>query len=326
MILFLYGADSYRSKKKLEEIRAKFLRDIDPSGLNVTEIDGEKTEIGELQAALASAPFLAKKRLVIVKDAIAEAGKKEVEALAELFDHVPEETILVVYERLGTADLEDSAAYKKLKDSKFYPEFKPLGSKDLMAWIAAEAKAQGVAFSNEGLTAYLPLAGSDSWKIAGEIEVLSALARSGAESVIKPELVREIAHLEAEESIFDFLDAVGTRRPDLALQKLDGLLHQGETEVSLLSRLQGHIRGLLVAADLSILGQATKDRLARELGVHPFAAAKLLSQSRYFKPHELERLYIWLIDADEKLKRGGWPKPRLALDLFLARIGDAQAA
>ncbi|MFA5854425.1 MAG: DNA polymerase III subunit delta [Patescibacteria group bacterium] len=325
MILFLYGEDSYRSKKKLEEIRAKFLRDIDPSGLNVTELDGEKAEVSDIQAALASAPFLAKKRLVVVKGAIASAGKKDGEALAELLDRIPEETILVMHERVGVVDLEDTPSYRKLKDGKFYPEFKPLAAKELQAWIIAEAKARGAEFSPEGLSAYIPLAGTDAWKISGELDVLSALARS-AESKILPALVREIAHLEAEESVFDFLDAIGTRRPDLAIQKMENLLHQGETEVSLLSRLQAHIRGLLVAADLSVLGEATKDRLARELGVHPFAAAKLLSQSRYYKPHELEALYIWLIDADEKLKRGGWPKPRLALDLFLARLAEPQRA
>lgn len=325
MILFLYGEDSYRSLKKLEEIRAKFLRDLDPSGMNVTELDGDTAEVGDIQAALASAPFLAKKRLVVVKGALAAAGKKDGEALAELLDRVPEETILVLHERVGATDLEDAPSFRKLKDGKFYPEFKPLGPKELQAWIVAEAKARGAEFSSEGLAAYMPLAGADAWKISGELDVLSALARA-ASGKISPEIVREIAHLEAEESVFDFLDAIGTRRPDLAIPKMENLLHQGETEVSLISRIQSHVRGLLVAADLASSGQATKDRLARELGVHPFAAAKLLSQSRYYKTHELEALYIWLIDADEKLKRGGWPKPRLALDLFLARIASPQPA
>lgn len=323
MILFLYGKDSYRSLQKLEEIRSKFLRDLDPSGLNVTEIDGEKAEVNDVQAAIASAPFLAKKRLVVVKDALVSAGKKDGEALAGLLDRVPEETILVLHERTGGDDLEDAPGFKKLKDGKFYPEFKPLAPKELQAWMIAEAKARGVEFSSEGYAAYLPLAGADAWKISGELDILSALARA-AGGKIAPETVREVAHLETEESVFDFLDAIGTRRPDLALPKMEKLLYQGETEVSLISRIQAHVRGLLVASDLSVSGQVTKDRLARELGVHPFAAAKLLSQSRYFKLHELEALYIWLIDADEKLKRGGWPKPRLALDLFLARIATVQ--
>ncbi len=320
MILFLYGEDAYRSKKKLDEIRAKFLRDLDPSGLNLQQLDGETATVDEMRAAVSAAPFLAKKRLLVLTDAIGSASKKEAEALAELMDAVPEDTILVVRERVGAGELEDAPAYEKIKGGKFYPEFKPLGPKELQAWILAEAKERGAEFQKDGLAAYLPLAGTDTWKIAGELDALSATAHAAGTGRITAEQVRSLAHLQAEQSVFDLLDAVGTRRADQAVKLLDALLEQGESEVALLSRLQGHVRGLLVAADLSVLGQATKERLAREIGVHPFAAAKLVSQSRYFKPHELERLYVKLIDADEQLKRGGWPKPRAALDLFLAEL------
>lgn len=325
MILFLYGEDTYRSKKKLVEIRAKFTRDIDPSNLNLQELDGEKSDLGEIRAAVSAAPFLAKKRMLVLTDAIANASKKEADALAELLDAVPDETILVVRERAGAEDLQDSPAFEKLKGGKFYPEFRPLGPKELQAWILAESEARGVEFFKDALTAYLPMAGTDAWKIAGELDALAATARANGSGQITVESVRSLAHLQTEQSVFDFLDAVGTRRSDLALTLLDALLEQGETEVMLLSRLQAHVRGLLVAADLSMLGQATKERLAREIGVHPFAAAKLVSQSRYFKPQELERLYVKLIDADEKLKRGGWPKTRAALDLFLAEISKEHA-
>ncbi len=325
MILFLYGEDGYRSKKKLDEIRAKFLRDIDPSGLNLQQLDGEKASVDEMRAAVSAAPFLAKKRMLVLSDAILNAGKKEADALAELMDAVPEDTILVVRERASAADLEDAPAYEKLKGGKFYPEFKPLGPKELQAWILEEAKERGVEFQREGLTAYLPVAGNDAWKISGELDALAATARASGTNRITPEAVRSLAHLQAEQSVFDFLDAVGTRRADLAVRLLDALLAQGESEVALLSRLQGHVRGLLVAADLSMLGQATKERVAREVGAHPFAAAKLVSQSRYFKPHELERLYLKLIDADEQLKRGGWPKPRTPIDLFLAELAAEPA-
>src|SRR5436190_16785305 len=100
MILFLYGEDTYRSKKKLDEIRAKFLRDIDPSGLNLHQLDGEKAELDDVRSAVSAAPFLAPKRMVVLQDAIANAGKKEADPLAELMDAVPEETILVVRERV----------------------------------------------------------------------------------------------------------------------------------------------------------------------------------------------------------------------------------
>lgn len=326
MILFLYGADTYRSKKKLDDIRAKFLRDIDPSGLNLQQFDGERAELHEIRACIHAAPFLAGKRLVVVKDAIASSKKKEGETFAKLLDDVPEESILVVYEHEDAEGLEGSPAFTKLKGGKFYPEFRPMSPRELQAWILQEAKARAVAFSKEALTAYLPMAGNDAWKIAGELDAMAASARASGKAQIGLEAVRDYSHAHTEESVFDFLDAIGTRRADLAAKLMDRLLLQGETEVSLLSRLQAHVRGLLVACELSAAGQSSKERLARELGLHPFVAAKLLSQSRYHKLPELERLFIWLVDADEKLKKGGWPRPRMALDLFLAELAITQTA
>jgi hypothetical protein len=34
---------------------------------------------------------------------------------------------------------------------------------------------------------------------------------------------------------------------------------------------------------------------------------------------------VKLIDADEMLKTGRWPKPRMALDLFIADVSPANA-
>lgn len=326
MILFLYGADTHRSKKKLDDIRAKFLRDIDPSGLNFQQFDGERADLDEIRACVSAAPFLASKRLIIVKDAIASAKKKAAEAVAEMLEKVPEDTILVIYEHADAEELEDAPAYEKLKGGKFYPEFRPMPPKELQAWIQQEAKSRGVSFSKDGLAVYLPVAGGDTWKISGELDSMSAAALAGGKGLIEPETVRTFSHARVEESVFDFLDAVGTRRADHAAKLLEGLFAQGESEVALLSRLQAHVRGLMIASELSASGQATKDRLARELGVHPFAAAKILSQSRYHRLPDLERQFIWLVDADEKLKKGGWPKPRMALDLFLAQLNQQQAA
>lgn len=324
MILFLYGADTYRSKRKLDEIRAKYLRDLDPSGLNLQQFDAEQAGLDEIRAGINAAPFLAGKRLVIVRDAVASAKKKEGEAFAALLESVPESTILVVHERADAETLEGAPAYEKLKGGKFYPEFKPMNPRELQAWVLQEAAARGVEFPKDALAAYLPTAGTDAWKIVGELDAMAASARAAVRKNIDLVDIRDFSHTHTEESVFDFLDAVGTRRADLAAKLVDRLLSQGETEVSLLSRLQAHVRGLLVASELSSAGEASKDRLARELNMHPFAAAKVLSQSRYHKLADLERLFIWLVDADERLKKGGWPKPRMALDVFLAQLAVPQ--
>ncbi|MBI3627096.1 hypothetical protein HY224_03555 [Candidatus Uhrbacteria bacterium] len=57
MIFFLHGADTYRSRQKLKEIKDKFRKDVDPSGLNITVLDGAKADLDILSRAFMSAPF-----------------------------------------------------------------------------------------------------------------------------------------------------------------------------------------------------------------------------------------------------------------------------
>lgn len=319
MILFLYGEDTYRSKRKLGEIRAKFLRDVDPSGLNLTELDGEKDGVEEVRSACLTAPFLAPRRLVVLRGALAATKGKEAEELAQVLKSVPEDAILTIHESVGRQDIEKHPAFALLMAGKFYPEFVPLDPPSVRNWAIEEARVRGCGFSKPGLEAFMKDAGNDLWKLASEIDALCAYAavRSG---VIGPEEVSSLSHRQLEETVFELQDAVGARQVLRAAELIDSLLEGGETEASLLFRLQGHVRSLLLCSELAAAGGLTKDRLAGELDLHPFAAAKILSQHRNFDGQELRRLYAWLIEADRKLKTGGWPRPRLALDLFLLEL------
>ena len=62
MIIFLYGPDTFRSKEKLKMFKEKFIREVDKSGLNLIDLDAEKMTITDLNKAVATQSFLAKKR------------------------------------------------------------------------------------------------------------------------------------------------------------------------------------------------------------------------------------------------------------------------
>ena len=48
MIIFLYGADTFRSREKLKSLKDRFIREVDRSGLNLIELDGEKAGINDI--------------------------------------------------------------------------------------------------------------------------------------------------------------------------------------------------------------------------------------------------------------------------------------
>lgn len=326
MILFLYGEDTYRSQRQLEEIRAKFLKDVDASGLNLIELEAGKSDIGEAAAALTASAFLANRRLVILKGFLQASKRKPTihKEWAALYDRVPDDTIAVIHEQLSGESFGKSAAFGRLKKEKFYPEFAPLSPRQMTGWIKQEAKARSLEFSRDGLQAYARTAGTDLWKVAAELDKFAAYGRS-TKKPVDAETVSQLSDYSTEESIFEFLDMIGARNMSRAAEIFNGLLEQGESEIMLVSRLQSHFRSLLVCADLARTEKVKKDRLVRELGIHPFVATKVISQSRYFDRDELVEIYGWLIEADKKLKVGGWPKPRMAIDMLLMKLAGEKA-
>ena len=292
------------------------MRDVDPSGLNVANLDAHSQDLPDLQAAVSAMPFLAKKRLVVARHFIEESAKKEAEALATILNKIPEDTILVVYESVSAKDLEDSPAFEPLKKLQHYPEFSSLVGRVLADWVRAEARNREFEFEPASFEAYLASAGNDLWRLAGELDKLSAYAAATG-TKIDASALAALTELQVESDLFGFIDAVAVGDAARAAELLEVLLDQGGSEVMLLGRLQAHVRNLLLAADIAATGQVSKDRLAKELGVHPFVAGKLAAQVRRFDFARLKSAYLSLIDADLKLKTGGWSSPRLALDLFL---------
>src|SRR3989338_2383790 len=68
MVIFLHGADTFRSRQKLKQIKERFRREVDKSGYNTATLDGRTLKVEHLERDLISAPFLAPKRLVVVEE------------------------------------------------------------------------------------------------------------------------------------------------------------------------------------------------------------------------------------------------------------------
>ena len=84
MIIFIYGEDVYRSRQYRDKIVTKFQTERDPGGYNVLNIDGENAAVGQITQEVCSEPFLAEKRMVIVKYTLSGKFSKVLDELEVL--------------------------------------------------------------------------------------------------------------------------------------------------------------------------------------------------------------------------------------------------
>ncbi len=328
MILFLYGTDTLRSKRKLDEIVVKFKGEHDPGGMNIAVLEARGAAIGDIQQALYAPPFLATRRMVILKGAL-EQKKDEQEPLINLLEQLPSSTVAVLYETADETACKKSPLWKKLTTGKFHWEFAPLVGAQLSAWLQKEAQQNSISLTPGAVAALIGTVGSDLARASNEIAKLAAYVgtppslngeRAGGEGkkLVTPEDVAQLVTGEATNNIFGFLDAVAAKQPSQAARLLENQIAAGTEPMQLLAMMARTVRLLLQSKDMLLRGM-NEPEAANQLGIHPFAAKKAVAQSRKFEMNALLNLHTRLLDADRKIKTGLSPTPRVMLDLLVAK-------
>jgi DNA polymerase-3 subunit delta len=126
----------------------------------------------------------------------------------------------------------------------------------------------------------------------------------------------------AEASVFDMVDALAVGNGKTALTLMSQVLDAEPSDPGfrLFSLITRQFRLLILAREhLDSGGSANEKAVAEVLGIHPYPAGKVATQSRRFKLPELEMIYRRLQQYDVDMKTGK-VEPRLALELLVASL------
>ena len=117
MVIYIYGADTFRSRQYLKEQVEKFKAARDPQGYNVVFLDATKAEPGRVLSEIVSAPFLAEKRLVIVENVLSSKDEDLFAGLIERIENkkIPESNVIIFWQGDGVGQDKRS---KKIKASE----------------------------------------------------------------------------------------------------------------------------------------------------------------------------------------------------------------
>ncbi len=316
MIIFLYGADGYRSRRKLNEIVANFREREDKAGFNTAVFEAAKADIGDIQQGLFSPAFLGNKRLVIINGLLSLKPDAQ-KPFEDLIKQLPVSTTAVFYETSDAKALEKSPLFPLLATGKFHWEFNPMNHGQMAGWIMAEAGERGVLIEPAAVEALAEAVGSDSARASNEVAKLAAFA--GARKNIRAQDVADLVTGETQEDMFGFLDAVANKQAKNAAAMLERQIDAGIEPMQMLAMLARTVRILIQAKDLLDRGLPQNEAI-KELGIHPFAGRKALSQARNFPMETLLAFHASLLDADRRVKTGQTPTPRLVLDLLVAKM------
>ena len=324
-----HGDDAFNMDAALKTLRAG-MGDGPNAELNISEFDGEQASVPEVLNAVKSFPFLAERRLVIVKNLISwisrkgagKTGKQAVETLLGDLPRLPAYARLVMVEQKELS--EKNAVIKEAKNlsNGFCKLFK--APKDSTGWIIHRAKEEyEVTIDPPAAAALASVTGEDLRR--ADNELIKLVSYVGDERPITEADVALLTPYVAEANVFAMVDALAIGDGKKALTLMHRSLNEDPSDPGfrLFALITRQFRLLLLTREhLSMGGSAQARDVAKAVGVSPWQAGKLATQSRSFTVAQLEQIYRRLQQYDLDMKTGRI-KPHLALDLLVASLAQS---
>lgn len=311
MIFFIYGEDSYRAKRKLEEIISGY-KEVHKSGLNLIYVDAKEKDFKDFYSHLKINSMFAEKKLIVIKNTFDE-DKFQEEFLENIKSLEETKDIIVVYE--DTAPDARTKFFKALQKCAKCQEFNCMQPAVLKKWVANEFLKNKVKINPDALDLLAGFIKNDLWGMSGEINKLSNY-RAG--STVKKEDVALLVKPDIENDIFKTIDALASKNKKQALSLLHKHFDDGEAPLKLLSMIVYQFRTLLIIKELQEKNEPY-GAIAKKSGLHPFVVQKNFYLCNQFSMPQLKKIYQKIFEADADIKTGKI-EPELALDLLLAEI------
>lgn len=328
MIIFLHGADTYRSRQKLFALKQKFINQQNKNELSISVVDAANLNIDELRKTMLSSSLFSEKRLIIIEKLLTGINKKDQEQTKALIQEAinilkktNKNNILIFWEeKIQEKELntEQKKLYQLLKKQKYAQGFKPLPLHQLNIWIKKQVEKNAMKIEDKAVDFLIDIHGNNLYVIKNELDKLIA-AQPSTNSIISLENLKNIILSKPEQSIWQLIDAIGQKNKKNALKFLSDQIKTGTNIDYLISMLAYQYRIIFriksYVQDNKIFSPY---QLAKKLYLHPFVCKKGLQQEKNYTMEELKKIYRRLLDID-LLRKTRPINAEILLDLLILK-------
>jgi DNA polymerase III subunit delta len=336
LLYILCGENAYTLEEELREIKRGLGHDSLLSS-NTTVLEGQKITVNDIKAVGEAMPFLAEKRLVIIKGLIQRfepkkgsgnnaKGKKNNKAkaaedyklFAECISNLPASTVLVLYDNLVLKDnpVTRNPLCSALAEKAEVKTFPLLAGAKLNQWIIEKVGSRGCGISQQALKILSEYSGNDLFSISNEIDKLVSYTGGGK---IEEEHVRTVVSAAQADNIFALMDAVMDKKVSDAERMLEELLQGGAAAPQILVLLARQLKMLIQVKELNAQRKSQRD-IQCGIGVFsPYAYKKILSRSTKYSFDDLRNMYRSLLETDLSIKTGKMESD-LAMNTLIADL------
>ena len=240
-------------------------------------------------AAINSLPFLAPKKMVVIRNA--SRNKLFCEQIEQIISSIPESTDIVFYEPLTDRR---TIFYKTLKNETQCEEYDELSSAELAKWLVKEAHLQGVTLQMGDAIYLVGRLGPNQQLLANELQKLIIYSPE-----INRDSIDELTEPTPQSKVFELLDAAFKEDKKRALDLYEEQRAQKVEPPAILAMLAWQL-------ELITLAKAAKGKnsamIAKEAGVSPFPMSKAVSLANKMSDSQLKTMVNEAYEMDLKSK------------------------
>ena len=335
-LYLMEGIEEYIKQSALEQLRKAVL----PAGLEaLNESVLENPSLQVLRAASETLPFMADKRLVLIRECAllrpsrknSEEGEEapeeddQTQAFCGYLADIPPTTCLVFYEK-GKADARRKL-YGAIKKHGSIALFDTLDNEELNRWIVQTMHSLGKEISSASASNLSFTVGRDAALLRGEMEKLAA--HTGERPQVTAEDIQAVATRSLEASVFDMVDALVEGKTPRAFSLFENMLRTGGSRFAILAMILRQYRILFHYKSLKESGASPMDIKSR-LGIPPFAVDRAAKQAAAYTSGQLQSAIALCVDTEFSVKSGRMAEEgsveRVMLLLSRLKAGDAESA
>jgi DNA polymerase-3 subunit delta len=263
------------------------------TGLDYDVFDLKETALAEVLGAARTLPMFSKRRLVIA-EGIDGVKAAELDPLVKFVaDPNPRGCLVLVGDKVDGR----LRAFAALRKAGFLHELNRLKDRDLVTWVAGEARRRGFDIDASAVQALAEFAGPDLGRVAHSLEQVALFAAGR----IKRAHVEELIPESRERGVFELTKAIGNGDVRLALSLVANMLRNREPALKIQFMLMRQLRQIWRAKELSA-ASVPRAEIASAVGIAPFFLDDILIPAGRMSAAALKRSFMHLYQADRSLK------------------------
>ena len=313
-VYLFYGKENYLKEDISKKLRNRLI-DSAYRELNYHVFYGEKLSINEVINDLDTLPFMAKHKLLVIKEA-EKINKNDETKLINYFNRLSLKnnfsTLIIIYKE-NSPNKELVTAIKRIG---IVANFSITDKAQLALWIKSKFNQSNKKITQEALFYLQSIVGSDLGRLFNEIEKIDIYTKE-QKIIEKEDVMITIGGSEAV-NIFKVLDSVGDKDIKNAI---DGLvrLNQGNLHhLSIFAMIYRQIK-LILQTKLLLANGFNFEEVEKKLKLPYFVVEKMIRQSKKYTFKEIDKSYELLNIADLEIK-DSQKEPKIILEELVMNI------